>query len=145
LEVYRAKGEFPQFVLLLQPTIPIREMNTLVEALEILEQTGCDSVTSHILVDFYHPNRLKVIRDGRLFPYADAELEKVSRSELPPVYCRDGSIYAFRAALPFEQDSLMGRDQRAVITQDDYFVNIDSKKDMLLAEALVGHYGKFIV
>ena len=145
LEVYRAKDEFPQFVLLLQPTVPIREMGTLVEALKILETTGCDSVTSHILVDFHHPNRLKVIRDGRLFPYADSELEKVPRNELPPVYCRDGSIYAFRAALPFEQDSLMGRDQRAVISNDDYFVNIDNSKDWLLAEALVGHYRQSIV
>lgn len=145
LEVYREKGEFPQFVLLLQPTIPIREKATLVEALHILETTGCDSVTSHILVDFHHPNRLKVIRDGRLHPYADAELEKVPRNELPPVYCRDGSIYAFRAALPFEQDSLMGTDQRAVISNDDYFVNIDNSKDWLLAEALVGHYGKPLV
>lgn len=145
LELYRAKGDFPQFVLLLQPTVPIREMHTLVEALKILEQTGCDSVTSHVLVDFYHPNRLKVIRDGRLFPYADVELEKVQRSELPAVYCRDGSIYAFRAELPFERDSLMGLDQRAVITRDEYFVNIDSKKDLLLAEALLGHYGKSLV
>lgn len=145
LEVYRARGEFPQFVLLLQPTIPIREMSTLVEALKILEETGCDSVTSHILVDFHHPNRLKVIRDGRLFPYADSELEKVQRSELPPVYVRDGSIYAFRAALPFEQDSLMGRDQRAVISNDNYFVNIDNSKDWLLAEALAGHYCQSIV
>jgi N-acylneuraminate cytidylyltransferase len=145
LEVYRARGEFPQFVLLLQPTIPIREMSTLVEALKILEETGCDSVTSHILVDFHHPNRLKVIRDGRLFPYADSELEKVQRSELPPVYVRDGSIYAFRAALPFEQDSLMGRDQRAVISNDNYFVNIDNSKDWLLAEALAGHYCQSIL
>ncbi len=145
LEVYRAKGEFPQYVLLLQPTIPIRELSTLTAALKILEETGCDSVTSHILVDFHHPNRLKVIRDGLLFPYADSELEKVPRFELPPVYVRDGSIYAFRGELPFEQDSLMGKDQRAVSSNDDYFVNIDNSKDWLLAEALVGHYGKPLV
>jgi CMP-N,N'-diacetyllegionaminic acid synthase len=145
LEVYRAKNEFPQFVLLLQPTVPIRELATLVESLRILENTGCDSVTSHVLVDFQHPNRLKVIRDGRLSPYADSELEKVPRNELPPVYCRDGSIYAFRAALPFEQDSLMGRDQRAVVSNDDYFVNIDNNKDWLLAEALVSNYHHSIV
>ena len=145
LEQYRAKGDFPQYVLLLQPTIPIREKNTLEEALKIMEETGCDSVTSHILVDFHHPNRLKVIRDGRLHPYADSELEKVQRSELPPVYVRDGSIYAFRSELPFEQDSLMGKDQRAVISNDDYFVNIDNSKDWLLAEALVAHYGQALV
>ena len=145
LEFYRVRGEFPEFVILLQPTIPIRELHLLNKSVEILKQTRCDSVTSHILVDFYHPNRLKVVRDDQLYPYVETELEKIPRSELPPVYCRDGSIYAFRANLPFERDSLLGSEQRAVYTTDDYFVNIDNKKDWLLAEALVSHYGTSIV
>lgn len=126
----------PRYILLLQPTVPIREKSVIAEALEIIG-CGCDSVISHIQVDFFHPNRLKCIEDGRVKPYYETEREDLSRDQLPPVYCRDGSIYLFRSGLPSDQDSLMGRDQRAVISSLDGFVNIDTEIDWLVAEALI--------
>lgn len=132
-------------VMLLQPTVPIREHKTLKAALELMENTDCDSVSSHYKLDTCHPNRLKIVKGNQLFPYDAQEIENIPRSQLPSVYCRDGSIYAFRAPLPFESNSIMGKDQRVVISNEKYLVNIDTYKDWLLAEALVNEYKASII
>ncbi len=132
-------------VLLLQPTVPIRSISKIHEAMKIAIETNCDSVSSHILVDFYHPNRLKCVIDSRVKNYSETEIENISRSQLPKVYYRDGSIYLFRNELPFDSNSLLGQDQRAVILNEEYFVNIDSERDWLLAEALIKKYPTGIV
>lgn len=141
LEKYKDKGKFPDYVIMLQPTVPIRELSTISESIQTLESTACDSVISCHLMDMCHPSRVKKIENGKLYPYMEVALDNVPRSELPSAYCRNGSIYAFRSKLPFEQESLLGNDLRPVITQIKYFVNIDTIKDWLLAEALINHYG----
>ena len=145
LEFYADRGEFPNYVLLLQPTVPIRESRTLVEAITKIKSEDCDSVTSHIQVDLGHPNRLKVITNGRLFSYENKELENIPRSQLPKVYFRDGSIYLFKSSLPFEYNSLIGDHQIPVISRNEYYVNIDEFKDWLLAEALLNYYRKSLI
>lgn len=138
----RKAGVMPTHVLLLQPTTPIREIACLNDSIRILIESGCDSVTSHYLLDLCHPERLKNINDGVITPYLGVEERSIPRSELDPVYCRDGSIYAFRANLPFEGDSLLGKTQHAVISNRDYAVNIDHPKDWIVAESLLKYFGK---
>ena len=50
-----------------------------------LQQGDYDSVTTHIEVDFYHPNRLKVIKGDYLHPYKDKEDESCNRDDLESI------------------------------------------------------------
>ncbi len=145
VEEKRKAGFDPTHILLLQPTNPIREISSLNDSINILIETGCDSVTSHYLLDMCHPERLKTIQDGRVTPFLGVEERSIARSELDPVYCRDGSIYAFRANLPFEGETLLGKNQRSVISNRDYAVNIDQQRDWIIAESLLIHYGKSLL
>lgn len=133
------------FVILLQPTVPIREQSVLNDALRILKTSGCDSVTSHYKLDTCHPNRLKRLDGKKLLPYDDIEIQNIPRSELPAVYCRDGSIYAFRSEVPYKYNSLVGVDQCAVISNEGYCVNIDTEKDWIIAEALMKYHGQYLI
>ena len=131
------------YIVLLQPTVPIRNIEKIDEAVDLLKNGGCDSVISYILVDYFHPNRMKKIVDRKVFPYCEDEIQNISRDELPKAYYRDGSIYAVRSMLPLECNTLIGTnetDNRAVINDRDYFINIDTENDWLFAEILIKKY-----
>ncbi|MEO0564928.1 MAG: acylneuraminate cytidylyltransferase family protein [Chloroflexota bacterium] len=131
------QGNLYPFVVLLQPTSPFRQPSQIDKAVELYDKHRCDSVVSHIRVDYFHPNRMKSIKNGKIVPYCEPEVENIPRSALRPAYYRDGSIYGFRWNLPLETDSLMGEDIRPIITNRDYFVNIDEERDWIIAEHIL--------
>ena len=132
------RSRFVDYFVLLQPTVPIREIEKIDEAMKILKDTGCDSVTSYVRVDFYHPNRMKRIQgDGEVISYCEREMENVARDKLPKAYHRDGSIYAMRADLPILKNTMFGKDARAVINDRDLAVDIDTPRDFFLAEWII--------
>lgn len=124
-------------VTLLQPTVPIRDPRKIDEAINILIQSKCDSVISHIPVDYFHPNRMKKIIRGKVKAYCEEEIENVSRDRLPSAYYRDGSIYCTRARIILNQKSIFGKKVKAVINDRNQFVNIDNEDDWWRAEYLL--------
>ena len=130
------------YIVLLQPTVPLREVGKIDKAIQMLTEHGCDSVISHIQVDYFHPNRMKKIIDGRIVPYYEEEIENISRDELAKAFYRDGSIYAMKASLPMEKNSVFGEYVMPIINNPDTFVNIDNERDWILAEVLLDKFEK---
>ena len=121
-------------VFLLQPTCPFRPKNLINDAIKLFKQTKCDSVTSYRRVLFYHPNRMKKIKDGIVNFYFEKEIENKQPSLLPVAYQRDGYLYSFNLDVIIEQNSLFGKNQRAVIIEDNEIINIDNELDWIKAE-----------
>ena len=92
-----------------------------------------------------HPNRLKVAEKEYLQPYDNPEIEGISRSELPEILCRDGSIYTFNTRIFMKNLSFLGKRQGFVISDPSVHVNIDTEKDWLLAEALANYFKKNLI
>ena len=132
------------YLALLQPSVPIRDIDKIDDAIMMLKETGCDSVISHVRVDYFHPNRMKKIVNARVLPYGEDEVENVSREVLPEAYYRDGSIYAMKAELPMKSNTFFGTDVRAVLNNRDWFINIDEERDWIMAEVLMGELQKKI-
>ena len=82
-------------IFLLQPTCPFRPTDLVNKAIDLFNETNCDSVTSYRRVDFFHPNRIKKIENNHVEDYCEQEIENISISELPPAYQRDGYLYSF--------------------------------------------------
>lgn len=132
------KGKnLPENIVLLQPTVPFREKSLIDQAVQKLQNGDYDSITTQIEVDFYHPNRLKVVVGNYLRPYKEIENENCDRDELEKVYCRDGSIYAFKTKSFIKHNSLLGNKQGFVINDPSTHVNIDTMRDWYLAQALL--------
>lgn len=128
-------------VLTLQPTNPLRRAADIDGAIELLEETGADSVISFVEVGEKHPARMKYIHpDGRVAdpPFAEA-FEGQPRQQLPRLYLREGSIYLTRRDVLMEQNSLKGRDCRAWIVPEGRACNIDTPFDLFLAEQILNH------
>jgi CMP-N-acetylneuraminic acid synthetase len=126
-------------VCLLQPTNPLRRASEIDDAIELLEQTGADSVISFVEVGDKHPARMKyVTAEGRVVdpPFAE-ELEGQRRQELPKLYLREGSIYLTRTAVIMGRNSFQGQDCRALLIPEDRACNIDTPFDWFVAEQVL--------
>ena len=139
--VRRLEADGPRFdaVLTLQPTNPLRRAEDIDGAIDLLDQSGADSVISFVDIGERHPARMKYIdASGRVTDPPFAELfEGQPRQQLAKLYLREGSIYLTRRAVLMEQNSLKGRDCRAWIVPECRACNIDSPFDLFLAEQLL--------
>ena len=125
-------------VIMLQPTTPLRQSEDIDNAISLLFETNADSVISVVEVEGHHPLRMKRVVNGRLINYIDQGHEDMRpRQELPPVYIRNGAIYATRRDVLIKDSSFIGLDSRAYIMTSERSVNIDTYKDLLLAQSFL--------
>lgn len=132
-------GECYESVLTLQPTNPLRLAEDIDGSIELLEESGADSVISFVDVGEKHPARMKFVsRDGRISdpPFAE-EFEGQRRQDLPKIYLREGSIYLTRRVILMEHNSVQGRDCRAWIIPPQRYCNIDTPLDLFIAEQML--------
>lgn len=135
-------GQQYDAIFVLQPTNPLRLPRDIDGAIELLAESGADSVISFVDVGEKHPARMKVIDSaGRVWdpPFAE-RLEGQPRQQLPKLYLRDGSVYLTRRTILMEQNSLKGRDCRAWLIPQTRAVNIDTPFDLFLAERLLEYF-----
>ncbi len=123
-------------VILLQPTAPLRTAADIDASLSLLLESGCDSVVSYTPVESAHPFYMVTLEDGRPRPLLEMPPGLTARQQYPPVYRRNGAIYATRREVLLG-GSFYGQDQRAYIMPPERSVNIDSLFDFELAEFLL--------
>ncbi len=124
------------YVVVLQPTTPLRTASDIDAALNLLIESGADSVVSVYEVGDHHPARMYRLVDGRLVPYASEPPDRL-RQKLPAVYHRNGAIYACRRALIGEQGTLIGPNTRPYIMPRERSINIDDELDLAFADFLL--------
>ena len=134
-------GKKYDIVVMLQPTTPLRHYKDIDSAINILLGGQADSVISVTEVGGYHPLRMKRIKDGRLINYIDQGIEDMRpRQELPPVYIRNGAIYAAYREVLVENNSFSGKDCYAYKMPAERSVNIDTLDDLTLAKKYINNY-----
>ncbi|MGH9691511.1 MAG: cytidylyltransferase domain-containing protein [Candidatus Acidiferrales bacterium] len=139
-----AAGESYEAIMTLQPTNPLRRVEDIDGAIDLLESSGADSVLSFVDVGERHPARMKCIdATGRVSdpPFAEA-FEGQPRQQLRKLYLREGSIYLTRRSVLMEQHSLKGADCRAWIIPEERARNIDTLFDLRMAEYILRAQGE---
>lgn len=132
------KGWSPEFVVLLQPTAPLRKPAHIRQAFEIMEATGCDSVVSVVEVPgHYLPHFVMKIEDDCLRFFLPEGESVTRRQDAPPAYSRNGTVYVTRRDVVMEQNSIYGRDCRPMIMSHSESVNLDTLEDWYEAEAMI--------
>jgi CMP-N,N'-diacetyllegionaminic acid synthase len=126
----------PGIVVLLQCTSPLRSADDVERALSLFAEPTVDCVTSVAQVGDEHPGRMYSIGHGRLQPlFPDWEQQR--RQDLPPIYRRNGAIYAMRTQAFLREGSLIGHAAVPYIMPAERSVNIDTEVDLALAEAML--------
>lgn len=137
-EVEAQDGLRLDWVLLLQPTAPLRTPDDIRAALDLAERGGCDSVISVVQVFAVHPILMKRIENDRLLPFCIEEKEGTRRQDYqPPAYMRNGAIYLTRRDVLMERGSIWGEVIRPYVMPEERSVSIDSELDLKLADLIL--------
>ena len=136
--VEEEEGKPVDWVMVLQPTAPFRNVDDIAESLKLARKGGCDSVISVTRVLAEHPILMKKIENDRLLPYCMKEEEGTRRQDYdPPAYMRNGAIYLTRRHTLMEGNSIWGEVIRPYVMPEERSYDIDSERDFKLAELVM--------
>jgi len=136
------EGEKPEWVVLLEPTCPLRTDEDLRKCLELVSQGGYDSVATFKDADL-NPHRAWRLTDGVPEVFIPGAVPWLPRQKLPKAYQLNGAVYIFRASLLAEEAKslLVGR-LGAVLMPRERSQDIDDHLDFMIVEALLREKGK---
>ena len=130
-------GYRPDAVVWLRPTAPLREPGDIDRALDLLVETGCDTVRSVCRAE-HHPYWMRTLDGDRLRPLLDAADDAVfhRRQLLPAVYRLNGAVDVVRCSSAAERGELFAGDVRGYVMPPERSVDLDTELDFALAELL---------
>lgn len=141
--VEQQDGVKMDWIMLLQPTEPLRTADDLAEALKIARTEKCDSVISVVQVFAVHPMLMKRIENNRLRPWCVDEPEGTRRQDYkPPAYMRNGAIYLTRRDVLMESQSIRGDQSCPYVMPPERSVGVDSELDLAMVEFLLRRASK---
>jgi CMP-N,N'-diacetyllegionaminic acid synthase len=130
-------------ILILQPTSPLRTGKDIDNAIELLEKnTNVQSVVSVVPMDDIHPARMYKLSSEKFMDPFVPEYEQTRRQDIPLAYYRNGSMYLTRTSAFLKNNSVMTKPLLPYIMDFEWLLNIDSKRDVLIAEALIPEWRK---
>ena len=126
-------------VAIVQCTSPFTSPEDVAATVELLERTGAEAAFSVVRVEpAHHPLTLKRLEGDRLLPYLEDD-RLAPAQELPPLWVRNGSVYAFRRDVA--EQGRDPQDVRGYEMPTERSFDIDSPRDLALAEFLVERGG----
>jgi len=134
------EGYNPDYVMILQPTAPLRQPFHIREAVDLILKTSADSVTSVAKIpDQFNPYKTMLIgNDGFLRLATGNRIYKrvPRRQDLPLAYYSIGTLYLFRTDLLFRSDepNFYGEKAMPYVIDWKYLADIDIPEDWQKAE-----------
>jgi len=137
LRTLRTEGSAPEWIVLLEPTCPLRSPSDVRECLKLVAQGDVDSVATFTGAEL-NPHRAWRLVDGKPEVFIPGAVPWLPRQKLPEAYQLNGAVYVFRADLLAQetQSILLGR-LGAVLMPRDRSLDIDDPIDFTVVEALL--------
>lgn len=142
LNVLSLQAKKPEFIILLQPTSPLRTGKQIDKALELLfHNHHLNSIISVIKMDDIHPARMywqkhnDIVLDP-ILPKSETSM----RQNIKPAFYRNGAIYIVRTEAFLKTKKLMCHPSGSFIMDNKYWLNIDDERDMIIAESLIKNW-----
>ena len=137
LRTLQAEGETPEWVILLEPTCPLRTPNDVRNCLKLVAQGGYDSVATFKEAEL-NPHRAWRIVNGSPEVFIPGAVPWLPRQKLPKAHQLNGAVYVFRASLLAQEvRSLLVGKLGAVLMPRERSRDIDDSVDFIIVEALL--------
>ena len=122
------------FIIMLQPTAPLRTAEDIDKSLELLINSDADGIISVVDVENYHPQKMKIIINDQLKDFDETSAENPPRQSLSPIYIVNGAIYATNRDILMNKNTFKGDHCLPFVMPDERSANIDKITDFLIAE-----------
>lgn len=130
------QGKHYSYVVLLQPTQPIRKDGAIDQAISTLLESSEDSLVSVTRVS-EHPILMRTItKEGTLKSLLPIS-STVRRQDFPDVYRVNGSIYINRIDDSFNSSTSLNDNLLPFFMETEYSIDIDSYEDLKRAEIFI--------
>lgn len=127
------QGYIPDYVLLLQPTSPLRTSDDIDAAVALALEKRADAVIS-VCLSPVHPYLMRRVNaDGKLKEYESRPPGYLRRQTLPPVYIENGAIYLVKREVFLRDRSWYSGDTYAYIMPEERSIDVDTIRDLKLA------------
>ena len=130
----------PDYIVILQPTSPLRTSDDIDNCLQILlADDKIDSVVSvqkvpHSCI----PQKIMKLVDGKLIPFDSESNKYTTRQAVPEYYARNGAaVYAFKTSVFLETMSYYGNCCVPYLMSKTHSIDIDDMEDLLLARLIM--------
>lgn len=133
-------GESFDYVILLQPTSPLRSSQDIDEAIEKLVGSERESLVS-VCEASENPVLMRKIEEDRLKEIFQYEGENLRRQELPSFYIFNGAIYIDTVEMLFKEKRFVDEDTIPYVMEKGKSIDIDTYFDARIAELYLN--GKF--
>jgi len=142
--VEKNRGWKPEIVVVLVPTSPTRTQKDIDDTLKFMIKNKCDSVRTIFNPSPYNPYkmwRLKNPKKGTMVPLLPTKDYKkvgtdVPRQLLPNFYLQIGLVHATKVKF-IEQGKVWGPDVRGFVVDAKKMVDIDTPRDLKMAEKVM--------
>lgn len=136
-------GERYDAFCILQPTHPFRQSQDIDRCVDLLVESGADSVMTIARVpDEFNPHWTYWMDPSGSLRLTTGEPAPIPRrQDLPPAFHREGSVYITRRDVLMQQHSLYGQRTVGLLVDQDKRVNIDTMQDLEQARAVLNNAG----
>lgn len=138
LEFYASIGKKYDFLILLQPTSPLRSASHIDDAVHLLKVKGADAIVSVSQMDHspYWSNTLP--QDDSLSAFLKDGIQNVPSQALETYYRLNGAIYICNSARLLKEKTLLLKDNIFAYRMDKKSsIDIDDAIDLLFARSLI--------
>lgn len=141
IEHYRTHGREFDYVVLIEPTSPLREPGDIDAALGQLVEAGADSIVSVCRADTVHPAFMFRKTAGGTLQAMLGTSPTTRRQDTEALYYLEGTIYASRVSTLLKTRSFCHDNTVAYEVPKWKSPEIDDIVDFLLVEAIMRHRG----
>ncbi len=139
--VEKTDGHLPEYVLLLQPTSPLRTTQDIDAAIDLALSRQADAVLS-VCEASPHPYLARRISDdGQLEDFLPMPGKPARRQDYPPAYVLNGAVYVNRVSTLLATRSFQPPGSLAYVMPVERSCDIDAPVDLLIAESLLKKNG----
>jgi CMP-N,N'-diacetyllegionaminic acid synthase len=143
METVERAGEFSaDAIVVLYGNVPVRGAGVIDRAMELLESSGCDSVRSFCPVGKWHPAWMSRLDGDVVHALQPGSIHR--RQDLAPLFLHDGAVVAVSRKsmlrgreFPADPHAFFGVDRRGITTEPGETVEIDHRRDLYWAEAVL--------
>jgi len=136
-ESERIYNEEYKWVLLLQPTSPLRSLEDIQDAIHLSLDDQVDAVIGIKEVSEFPQWMKRQNQNGDIVDYLDGVAKVANRQELDVPYIVNGAIYLIRASMLKESGDFYSGVTKGFRMPKDRSVDIDDELDFMMAELLL--------
>lgn len=131
------EGYRPEYVLLLQPTSPLRTPEDIEAAIAIAGERDADGVVGVVEANHHPLLTHRITEEGTLSSFVPTETDYLRRQDLPTAYALNGAIYLNRREALLREQTFLPHRTYPYVMPPERSLEIDTPWDFSLVELVL--------